>query len=122
VRAVPLLIRTGVAAAALSTLSIAVAVPANAGTQTCEASYYTAKEGATTASGQPYHRNAMAAAHKTIKFNTKVTVRYGSKKVVVKINDRGPYVKGRCIDLTPAAFKKLAPLSKGVLKGVKLSW
>jgi peptidoglycan lytic transglycosylase len=121
-RAVPLLVRTGVAAVALSTLSIAVAVPANAGTQTCQASYYTAKEGATTASGQPYHRNAMAAAHKTLKFGTKVKVRYGSKTVTVKINDRGPYVKGRCIDLTPAAFKKLAPLSKGVLNGVKLSW
>jgi rare lipoprotein A len=35
--------------------------------------------------------------------------------VVVRINDRGPFVPGRCIDLTPAAFKRLAPLSAGVI-------
>lgn len=45
-------------------------------------------------------------------------MRYGSKTVTVKINDRGPYVKGRRIDLTPAAFAA----ERGVLKGVRLSW
>lgn len=57
----------------------------------------------------------MAAAHKSLPFGTKVRVTHGEKSVVVRINDRGPYIKGRVIDLTPSAFKQLAPLKRGVI-------
>jgi rare lipoprotein A len=52
---------------------------------------------------------ALTAAHKTLPFGTtvKVTVRDGGKSIVVKINDRGPFIKGRIIDLTPAAGRAL---------------
>ncbi len=50
---------------------------------------------------------AMTAAHKTLAFGTYVRVTHGERSVVVKITDRGPYVRGREIDLTPAAAKRI---------------
>jgi rare lipoprotein A len=58
----------------------------------------------------------MTAAHKSLPFGTKVIVTNinNSKKVTVTINDRGPYVKGRIIDLAQAAFSKIEKLDKGI--------
>jgi 3D (Asp-Asp-Asp) domain-containing protein len=62
--------------------------------------------------------NAMTAAHKTLPFGTEVLVKNlnNGKEVTVRINDRGPFVKGRIIDLTRAAFSQIANLKKGVAK------
>ena len=64
----------------------------------------------------------MTAAHKTLPFGTKVIVKNLSngKSVQVRINDRGPFVKGRIIDLTRAAFAQIANLDKGLVQ-VELS-
>lgn len=80
---------------------------------TCGASFY--HEGQMTASGERFDPNAMTAAHKTLPMNTrvKVTNPKTGKTVVVRINDRGPYVGGRCLDLSRAAFAAIAPLSAG---------
>ena len=66
------------------------------------ASVYSDKD---TASGQPMDPKAMTAAHRTLPFGTKVTViKHGNgRSAVVRINDRGPFVRGRVIDLSPAA-------------------
>ena len=60
----------------------------------------------------------MTAAHKTLPFGTKVIVTNinNGKTVTVKINDRGPFVKGRIIDLTRAAFSKIENVDKGIVK------
>lgn len=93
--------------------------PAGGGTVTssgtCEASYY--GTGTTTASGEPFDPNAFTAAHKTLAFGTRVRVTNSAngKSVTVRINDRGPFVSGRCLDLTTAAFKAIASLSSGVV-------
>jgi rare lipoprotein A len=81
---------------------------------TCGASYYT---GGTTANGEKLDPNAYTAAHKTLPFNTRVRVTNtaNGKSVVVRINDRGPYVGGRCLDLTPGAFGAIASLGAGVI-------
>jgi rare lipoprotein A len=81
---------------------------------TCGASYYS---GGTMANGQPLDPNAYTAAHKTLPFNTRVRVTNpaNGKSVVVRITDRGPYVSGRCLDLTPAAFGAIASLGAGVI-------
>jgi rare lipoprotein A len=81
----------------------------------CQASFYT-DEGSRTANGETFHTAAFTAAHKTLKFNTKVRVTNvkNGKSVVVRINDRGPFVAGRCIDLTPAAFNTISSTSAGV--------
>jgi rare lipoprotein A len=62
-----------------------------------------------TASGEPMDPAALTAAHRTLPFGTKVTVtnRQNGRSTVVRINDRGPFVKGRVIDLSPAAAREL---------------
>lgn len=82
--------------------------------ETCKASFY--DEGQKTANGETFNPNALTAAHKTLKFNTvvRVTNKSNGKTVDVRINDRGPFVAGRCIDLSRAAFAKIAATSAGV--------
>lgn len=82
-------------------------------TGSCGASYYS--EGQLTASGEAFDPSAMTAAHKTLPFDTmvRVTNPVTSTSVTVRINDRGPFVTGRCIDLSQAAFAVIAPLSAG---------
>jgi rare lipoprotein A len=74
--------------------------------------------GRKTASGEKYNMNAMTAAHKTLPLASwvRVTNESNNKTVVVKINDRGPYVKGRVIDLSYAAAAKLGMRSDGTQK------
>ncbi|HEY3687186.1 MAG TPA: septal ring lytic transglycosylase RlpA family protein [Streptosporangiaceae bacterium] len=81
---------------------------------TCEASNYGG--GGTTASGEPLNSSAMTAAHKTLPFGTKlrVTNTANGRSVVVRVNDRGPYVAGRCLDLTTGAFSRIASMGAGV--------
>lgn len=88
-------------------------------TETCEASNYW--QGQMTANGEQFNPDAMTAAHKTLPFDTKVKVTNLSngKSVVVRINDRGPYIGGRCIDLSRGSFAKIASPSAGVAQ-VKL--
>ena len=78
--------------------------------------------GSKTASGQRAHPGGLTAAHRTLPFGTmvKVTNRRNSKSVTVRINDRGPFIRGRVIDVTPAAaqalgFSGLAPVTLAVL-------
>ena len=79
----------------------------------CGASFYTDSQ---TASGESFSSSAMTAASKTYSFGTrlKVTNKTNGRSVVVRINDRGPYVSGRCLDLTPAAFNQISSPSAGV--------
>lgn len=84
-----------------------------------KASYYGGKfNGRKTASGEVFDENELTAAHRKYKFGTilKVTNIKNNKHVIVKINDRGPFIKGRIIDLSKAAFKKIANIKKGVIK------
>jgi rare lipoprotein A len=60
-----------------------------------------------TASGERMNCAAMTAAHRTLPFGTRVTVTAGGRSVVVRINDRGPFIRGRVIDLSPAAARAL---------------
>ena len=91
--------------------------------ETGTASYYGAKHhGKRTASGEPFDQYAMTAAHRQLPFGTRVLVtnRSNGRSVVVRINDRGPFVRGRVIDLMPAAaralgFSGLAPVTLAVL-------
>ncbi|MBU1017457.1 septal ring lytic transglycosylase RlpA family protein [Patescibacteria group bacterium] len=86
-----------------------------------KASYYGEKfHGKTTASGEIFDASAFTAAHLTYPFGTrlKVTSVETGKSVVVRVNDRGPYVSdpNRIIDLSKAAFEYIAPLSRGIIE------
>jgi len=73
------------------------------------ASVYSTESGSGTASGEKLNPGALTAAHRTLPFGTKVKVtnKKNGNSVVVRINDRGPFVRGRIIDVTPAAAKAL---------------
>jgi rare lipoprotein A len=60
-----------------------------------------------TASGEKFDPNALTAAHKTLPFGTRVKVTYKGRSVVVRINDRGPFIRGRSIDLSRAAARQI---------------
>ena len=60
-----------------------------------------------TASGEKFNPNALTAAHKTLPFGTLLRVTHKGKSVVVRINDRGPFIKGRQLDLSRAAARKI---------------
>jgi rare lipoprotein A len=82
---------------------------------TCGASFYS--DGQRTANGEYFDPNAFTAAHKTLPFNTRVRVTNpaNGKSTVVRINDRGPYAGGRCLDLSRASFAAIASLGAGVI-------
>lgn len=91
----------------------AAATPAD---QKGEASYYAdSLHGNTTASGEPYDKSALTAAHRSLPFGTKVKVTYlkTGKSVEVVINDRGPFVEGRIIDLSRASAEKIGLIEDG---------
>jgi rare lipoprotein A len=75
-------------------------------TQTGVASVYSGEQ---TANGEYAHASALTAAHRTLPFGTmvKVTNIETDRSVVVRINDRGPYIRGRVIDLTPAGARAI---------------
>lgn len=70
-----------------------------------------------TASGEMMNPEAMTAAHKSLPFGTKVRVtnRANGKSVVVRINDRGPFVAGRIVDVSKAAARRLGMVGSGVV-------
>jgi len=81
-----------------------------------EASYYAdSLHGNKTASGAPYDKDAMTAAHRSLPFDTRVKVTYlkTGKSVEVVINDRGPHAKGRIIDLSGAAAQAVGLVEDG---------
>ena len=83
------------------------------------ASFYGEKwNGRRTANGEIFNTYELTAAHKSLPFGTKVKVvnKTNGKSVVVRINDRGPFVKGRTLDLSKKAFQSIASINKGVLK------
>ncbi|GAB3716818.1 septal ring lytic transglycosylase RlpA family protein [Nocardiopsis nanhaiensis] len=84
---------------------------------TCEASFYgEGFHGSTTANGETFDTQAMTAAHKTLPFDTMVEVTNpnNGSSVTVRINDRGPYIDGRCLDLSTAAFDEIIGTGSGV--------
>jgi len=83
-----------------------------------KASYYSGKWiGRKTASGEIYQRSDMTAAHRSLPFGTKVLVSNlkNGRVAVVRINNRGPYIRGRIIDLSLAAAERLGMTKAGVV-------
>ncbi|MFG3440836.1 septal ring lytic transglycosylase RlpA family protein [Nonomuraea sp. NPDC047897] len=81
----------------------------------CGASFY--NEGQMTANGERFNPSALTAAHKTLPFGSKVRVTNPANgdSVTVRINDRGPFVGGRCLDLSEAAFSSIGNTGAGVM-------
>lgn len=83
----------------------------------CRASFYGGGErlALRTANGEVFRPHGITAAHRYLPFGTRVRVSYGSRSVVVRINDRGPAKwTGRCIDLSLGAARELGMVKRGV--------
>jgi rare lipoprotein A len=109
--------RMGFIGTAIYVISL-TASSAIANAQTGVASVYSTESGSRTASGARLNPGALTAAHRTLPFGAtvRVTNRSNGRSVVVVVNDRGPFVRGRIIDVTPAAahalgFSGLAPVT-----------
>lgn len=72
-----------------------------------KASFYGNECGDETSSGQKFDQEAMTAAHRTLPFGTRLKVTHAGKSVVVTINDRGPFVEGRILDLSTGAARAI---------------
>jgi rare lipoprotein A len=124
---------TGLAAilTAVSVPTVAVATPAvNLSQQTVSpvaqsqlliaqvgtASFYGSEGGSKTANGENYNPGGYTAAHRSLPFGTKVRVTnvHNGRSVVVRINDRGPFIGGRIIDLSTAAARAIGLVKRGV--------
>jgi len=84
-------------------LSQVPALPA----ERCMASFYGAESGHRTASGERFDPRGMTAAHRTAPFGSIIGVRAYGREIRVRVNDRGPFVRGRCIDLAQGAARRL---------------
>jgi rare lipoprotein A len=71
------------------------------------ASTYGNESGSKTASGQRFNENAMTCAHRSLPFGTKLRVTHGGRSVIVTVNDRGPFVRGRVLDLSTGAARAI---------------
>jgi rare lipoprotein A len=114
-------IRTGVCVAVLMAVLASLTLPAVAGDRSQIAAICT--QAGKTANGETFSPGKLTAAHRTLPFGTmvRVTNLRNSRTVIVRINDRGPFTKGRVIDVTPAAaaelkFSGLTPVTLEVVK------
>ena len=105
-----------IAAATIAACSIIAPLEASAGTGCGGASWYALNS--KTASGERMNPSTLTAAHRSLRFGTKVKVTNArnGKAVVVRINDRGPFIKGRVLDLSRAAAKNIGMVSSGTAK------
>ena len=84
-------------------------------TYTGRASWYgPGFQGRRTANGERFNTHAMTAAHKSLPFGTRLRVCRSGKCVVVRVNDRGPYIRGRFLDLSHRAASSIGVTSRGV--------
>lgn len=80
------------------------------------ASFYGNDTDHETASGQAFDENKLTAAHRSLPFGTKLRVSHGGRSVIVTVNDRGPFVAGRVLDLSTAAARAVGLVGAGVGK------
>jgi rare lipoprotein A len=106
-------------AAAKSHRHRAAAIPMAKGTTFSGiASFYGNESGSKTASGQRMNEKALTCAHRSLPFGTKLKVTHGSRSVVVTVNDRGPFIKGRVLDLSTEAARQVRMIDAGVTRVV----
>jgi rare lipoprotein A len=80
------------------------------------ASWYGSESGNKTANGEFFDGTSLTVAHRTLPFGTKVRISFEKKSVTVRVNDRGPFVRGREFDLSRAAAERIGLRAKGVAR------
>ncbi|MDQ8729541.1 septal ring lytic transglycosylase RlpA family protein [Bradyrhizobium sp. LHD-71] len=90
------------------------AAPAYGGNFAGKASYYGSESGRRTASGARFNPMGLTAAHRSLPFGTRLKVTHGGRSVVVTVNDRGPFIRGRVLDLSKGAAHAIGLTGRGV--------
>lgn len=98
----------------LAAIAVLAALATPAAAQTGVASWY--QMGHTTASGERYRPDGLTCAHRTLPFNTRIRVTYRGRSVVCRVNDRGPFIRGRVLDLSRGAARAVGLLPVGVAR------
>lgn len=80
-------------------------------------SWYGPGQGTATASGEEFRPNLLTAAHRKCPFGTRLRVTYRGRSVVVRVNDKGPFVIGRALDISEGAARVLGIIERGVVRG-----
>ena len=93
---------------------IAALFSATVAAQADVASYYGFESGKKTANGERFNPLGMTAAHRTLPFGTMLRVTYQGRSVVVRVSDRGPFIKGRDLDLSLGAARAIGLTGAGV--------
>ena len=96
---------------ASTVLASIISIPITASAQTGIASVYS---GGRTADGEHARASGFTAAHRSLPFGTKLRVTHNGQSVVVTVNDRGPFVRGRVLDLSTGAARAIGLTSAGV--------
>lgn len=78
------------------------------------ASFYGNESGDKTASGERFNENDLTCAHRTLAFGTLVRVTYRSRSVICRVNDRGPFINGRVLDLSTASARAIGLTARGI--------
>jgi rare lipoprotein A len=78
--------------------------------------YGAAWNGRPTASGEIFHHRKLTVAHRTLPLGTRVLITHGKRKVLARVNDRGPYVRGRGLDVSQAVAQRLGFQHKGLAR------
>lgn len=100
---------------AIFAASLALApIPVKAQSFSGIASFYGNESGTETASGERFDENRLTCAHRTLAFGRKVKVTYRSRSVICRVNDRGPFIKGRVIDLSTASARAIGLTGAGI--------
>jgi rare lipoprotein A len=95
-------------------LTVFVLTSTQVSAKTVWASWY--HEGKVTANGERYNPDGLTVAHKTLPFGTKLRLTYNGKSIIVRVNDRGPFIKGRELDLSRGAARALGCFEVGICK------
>lgn len=98
----------------LATVAILAALTMPAAAQSGVVSWY--QMGHTTASGERYRPDGLTCAHRTLPFNTRVQVTYKGRSAVCRVNDRGPFIRGRVLDLSRGMARAIGILGVGVAR------
>ena len=99
----------------LLAVSALIAIGKNARAESGIASYYGGKHhGRLTANGERFNQNAMTCAHRTRPFGTVLTVTYRGRSIQCRVNDRGPFIRGRIVDVSVEGARRLGLIGAGV--------
>jgi peptidoglycan lytic transglycosylase len=100
--------------AILGAVLCCASVPAKAQSFSGIASFYGNESGSKTASGERFNENALTCAHRSLAFGTRLKVTHRSRSVVCRVNDRGPFIKGRVLDLSTASARAIGLTARGI--------